>query len=145
MPFNYDIENSLEKALAILLTNAGLPAYTSQGIDDLATPRIDVHFQLGVERPVITTSGTSNTWDGQFVISVITDRDRNGTQHAAYRASVRQILAETTGSGWSAALGPSFLLLDCSHVSTAYNILDQSKALDASVMTYTVVLRLLEG
>ncbi len=145
--FDYNLEPTLEAALISLLSANGLSAADSLGRSDLATPRVDVRFELGPERNSQTvtenTQTVSNTFDGQFVLAVVTDRDVNNASHSAYRASVRQILAESTAAQWEAALGARVRLLSLSHQTTAYNVLDSQTALDASVMTYNATLRLL--
>lgn len=143
MGLNYNIEPALEGALVSLLNSQGLSAYCSLGTENLGTPRIEVQFVLGAERSVMPEGGISNTYEGQFVLSVITDRDRNNGDHSTYRASIRQILAESTSSQWEAVLGSSFKLLSLDHAGTVYNVLDNERSLDVSVMTYSAVVRLL--
>lgn len=145
MAFNYNIEPALEAALVSLLNSQGLAAYSSLGTENLATPRVEVQFVLGAERSVIPENGVSNTYEGQFVLSVITDRDRNNGDHSNFRATIRRVLAESTSAQWEAALGYSFRVLSCDHAGTVYNVLEQERALDVSVMTYSAVVRLLQG
>jgi hypothetical protein len=142
MALNYNIEPALETALVSLLSAQGIPAYSSLGTDNLSTPRVDVQFVLGTERSVMPENGVSNTYEGQFAVSVITDRDRNNNDHSSFRATVRQILAESTSSQWEAALGSSFKLLSLDHAGTVHS-LEQERTLDVSVMTYSAVVRLM--
>lgn len=145
MPYNYDIEPALEGALVSLLQAQGIVAGASLTTDELTTPRVDVQFQLGAELPARPANGVSNTYEGSFILTVITDRDRNNGSHSSFRSTVRRIMSETTGAAWSAVLGTSFLLLSCDHAGTAYNVLDSNKALDASVMSYSAVVRLVSN
>lgn len=145
MAFNYNVEPALEAALVSLLNAQGVPAYPSLGTENLSTPRVDVQFLLGAERPVMPESGISNTYEGQFLLSVITDRDRNNGDHSNFRATIRRVLAESTSAQWEAALGDSFRVLSCDHAGTVYNVLEQERALDVSVMTYSAIVRLLQG
>ena len=142
--FNYDVEPTLETALVALLTAQGITAGGSRQTDALATPRVDVRFELGAERDALTVANGSlipNTWDGQFVLSVITDRDNNDASHSTFRAGVRQTMAEATAADWEVQLGGSHRLLSLTHLSTAYDVLDNNRALDASVMTYAATVR----
>lgn len=144
--FDYNVEPTLETALVSLLNGQGLTAGGSLTTDTLTNPRIDVRFELGAERDSFSAAENvflANTWEGHFVLSVITDRDNTDQNHSAYRATVRQVLAESTAAQWEAVLGSHFRLLSLNHQGTVYNVLDNDLAIDASVMTYSVILRFL--
>ncbi len=148
---NYNIEPVLEAALVSLLTAQNVTAGASHQSEELATPRVDVRFELGTEREGFQVPGSSpghifpNTYEGQFTLSVITDRDRNTSpSHSSFRATVRQIMSETPGPSWEAAIdaaGGGFRILSLGHLATTYDVLDQDTALDASVMSYSAVIR----
>lgn len=145
--YNYDFETAFESAVVSLLTAQNIAAGSSLSSDTLTTPRVDVKFEAGAEQSVYTPTesaqGISAIWEGTLTLTVITDRDRNSVSHAAYRATIRGALAETTGTAWAAALGSAHRALDVSHVSTLCDVLDGDRALDASVMTYRVKFGLL--
>jgi hypothetical protein len=142
---NYDIEPTLEGALVTLLSNRGITAGGSLTTEELSTPRVDVRFELGAERPIHLSNGTglgvSNTYDGQFILSVITDRDENASSHSSFRATVREAMAESSATDWEAAIGGSYRVLSVAHLSTTYEVLANDTALDASVMSYSATIR----
>jgi hypothetical protein len=144
---NYNPEPALEAACVALLAAAGLTAGGSRQTDaELSTPRVDVRFELGGELDAMKVSGSElipTDYAGTFVLSVITDRDTDNAEHAEHRATVRQVMAETTGDAWTAAIGADYRLLSLIYNGTEYDVLDQEKALDASVLTYSVRLRFL--
>jgi hypothetical protein len=146
--FNYNIEPALESALVSLLADAGVPAHRSLGTDDLARPYTAVSFELGAERAVDAPSppgGVSTTYDGQYTVTVVTDRDQGNGAHSELRATVREVLAESSGEDWAAALGARFRILSIRHQSTVYDVLEDDKGIDASAMSYAVTVRLLQG
>jgi hypothetical protein len=147
--FDYNVEPTLEAALVSLLTAQNITAGGSLTTNALSTPRVDVRFELGAERDIQTQApggvSVSTTWDGQFVLSIITDRDNNNASHSSFRATVRGVMAETTTTAWETALGSRYRLLSLNHLSTAYDVLDADKGLDASILNYAATVRLLQG
>lgn len=141
--YNYDPETALESALVSLLQAEGLTAGGLLTSVPLSTPRVDVQFVLGQERdvgtPVPGQEGINCIWEGSFVLTIYTDRDRNNASHSTYRATVRQVIAESTRAQWEAVIGANFRLLSLTHAGTSPTVRDSERAIDASEMTYSAV------
>lgn len=144
--YNYDFETVFETAFQTLFSQQGINAAPTLTGAQLETPRVDVKFETGAElatmTPVPGSEGIGMDWDGTLTLSIVTDLDRNSPSHSVYRATIRALLAETPGSVWADLLGASHQLLEITHVSTLYDVLDGEKGLDASVMTYRLKFRL---
>jgi hypothetical protein len=143
--FSYNVEPALEEGMKTLLTNNSVNASPSRTADELATPYVTVAFELGAERLVDVPAnggGVSNQYDGQFRFSIVTDRDNNNGDHSTLRATVRQVIAESTAAQYAAAIGSRFAILSIRHAATAYDILSAEDGLDISAMLYEAVIEL---
>lgn len=146
--FHYSPETTLEAAVVALLTARGIAARSSRTVDGLKTPYVTVAFELGEEKPVdapTPTGGISALYDGQFRIAIVTDREANNTEHADLRATVREVMAESTGAEWAAAIGGRYAFGTLRHVLTAYDVLAADEGIDASAMLYAATVQFRQG
>ncbi len=95
----------------------GLPQMTrSRQMPTSTTPRIEVMLKTGqaTQQKHILNPGTStqkqatNTWPYELTLNIVTERERNGEQHADLVARVREVMQyQTLSEAWNLqTMGP---------------------------------------
>lgn len=93
----FNFEDTFEEALAGVLAESAVPAFTQRSEGEITSPRFEPSFRVGeatghVKRLSDGTFAAPDTFRAQIVIRIITARGENPESHAPYRAKIRQIL-----------------------------------------------------
>ena len=133
----FDFETQIETAIDTVLTTAGLTATKQRDTSDLASPFVAVQFVQGetLGNLYIHTDSVKreDRWNGEIILTITTQRQKNNSSHATYRKAIRKEFAN-----WQNQINAQLtylILLDCKTMGSTPEIaVDENH--DQSVMRY---------
>jgi hypothetical protein len=91
----FHFEDAIENCLASILTAGGLTVHKQQSTDQLATPFVALQFTPGRATQRLkcftSTAPRYDAWEGSLRVEIVTERKKNGANHAVIRATIRNL------------------------------------------------------